>query len=199
MQVSLGSGIAGSVLFVLVFLIDGATRPDYHPVRHPVSALALGPRGWVQTTNFLVSGALITASGPGLGAAADSTWLAVAVMVFGLALVASGLFPMDAMRGYPPGTPDTTPTTTSTSHKLHDWAGVVVFASLPATALIAALTLDDTAVVIASAVTAVGLVAFFLQFGAAWEADAPRAGLIQRMMIICGWTWLALTCLHLLA
>lgn len=198
MQVSLGSGVAGAVLFVVTFLIDGATRQGYQPVRHPVSALARGPRGWVQTANFVVSGLLITASGPGIALASDSTWLAVAVIVFGLALVASGLFPMDAMRGYPPGTPDTTPTTTSTSHKLHDWAGVAVFVSLPAAALIAALTIDDTPVAVASAVTAVGLVALFFQFGAAWEADSPRAGLIQRLKIICGWTWLALVCLHLL-
>lgn len=196
---SLTSGVAGSALFVITFLIDGATRPGYHPIRQPVSALALGSRGWVQTANFILSGLLITASTPGLYRASGSLWLAVLVAVFGLALVASGVFPMDPMRGYPPGTPDTTPTTTSRTHKLHDWAGVLVFTSLPAAAVVAALALDDPPWVVLSVFAAVALLALLLLFGNAWETDSPRAGLIQRLQIITGWTWLALLCLHLMA
>jgi hypothetical protein len=37
------SAIAGP-LFVTVFVIEGARRPDYKPLRHPVSSLALGSR-----------------------------------------------------------------------------------------------------------------------------------------------------------
>lgn len=59
----LWAGAGGAVAFVIVFLIDGATRSGYSVRRHPVSALALGPRGWLQTTNFLVCGALVTAGG----------------------------------------------------------------------------------------------------------------------------------------
>jgi hypothetical protein len=32
--------------FVAVFLLEGAVRDGYLPLRHPVSSLALGPRAW---------------------------------------------------------------------------------------------------------------------------------------------------------
>jgi len=196
---TLSLGMAGSALFVLTFLIDGATRPGYNPIRQPVSALALGARGWIQTTNFVVCGLFIMASALGLHQASGSVWLAVLVAVFGLALIASGVFPMDPMRGYPPGTRDNTPKKTSTTHKRHDRAGVVVFTSLPAASLAAALTLESTPWVVLSGLTSMALVALFFVFGYAWEADSPRAGLIQRLTIVTGWTWLSLLSWHLMA
>lgn len=66
MTARLLSGVAGTALFVVIFLADGATRPGYDPIRHPVSALALGARGWLQTTNFLLSGLLIATSALGV-------------------------------------------------------------------------------------------------------------------------------------
>ena len=56
-------GAGGAVLFVLVLLVDGWTRPGYSPVRQPVSALALGPRGWIQAASFMVCGAAIALGG----------------------------------------------------------------------------------------------------------------------------------------
>ena len=49
----LGCGIVGSTMFVFVFLLDGATRIGYDPLYHPVSALSLGDRGWLQIANFI--------------------------------------------------------------------------------------------------------------------------------------------------
>jgi hypothetical protein len=49
--------IAGP-LFVVAFLVEGATRPDDDPLRHPASSLALGPFGWTQTAKFIVAGLL---------------------------------------------------------------------------------------------------------------------------------------------
>jgi hypothetical protein len=39
----LAAGMVGAVVFVVVFLVVGATRPGYRPTYHLVSALALGP------------------------------------------------------------------------------------------------------------------------------------------------------------
>lgn len=100
------SGASYAVGFVVTFLIDGATRAGYRPSYHSVSARALGWRGWIQTANFLVCGALITASSIGILDADASRYLAAAIAAFGPGLVASDIFPMDPMRGYPPGTPD---------------------------------------------------------------------------------------------
>lgn len=184
-------GASGALLFILVFLVDGWTRQGYSPVRHPVSALALGSRGWVQTWNFVVCGAAIAVGGSGLIGAGGSVLLGGSVVVFGLALIASGIFPMDPMRAYPPGTPDRDPDRHTLRHTAHDHAGVVVFLALPVTAMIAAFTLPGALERTVSAVTAAGLLLGFAAFGTAWEHNSPRAGLIQRAVIIPGWLWLA--------
>src|ERR1700761_2663654 len=59
-------GAAAGPLFVSVFLIEGARRPGYKPLRHPVSSLSLGPRGWVQVANFATTGMLYIAGAAGL-------------------------------------------------------------------------------------------------------------------------------------
>jgi hypothetical protein len=182
-------GAAAVAVFVLVFTVDGWTRPGYRPVRRPVSALALGSRGWVQTANFVVCGMGVTAGAVGL---ADVSWpLSASLVAFGLALVASGVFPMDPMRGYPPGTPDTTPERFSRRHRWHDVAGMVVFAAVPIAATIAALTPAVGSLRWYSAATGVAAALLLGVFGRAWERDSPRAGLWQRLAILVGWTWLA--------
>ncbi|MCL3861006.1 DUF998 domain-containing protein [Actinotalea sp. K2] len=189
-------GALGSWLFIATFLLDGWTRPGFRPARHPVSALALGPRGWLQTTNFIVCGLAITAGALAVGPALGSTLLATVIAVFGVSLVASGVFPMDAMRGYPPGTPDETPSETSTRHELHDWAGMLVFGSLPIAAAVAAFVLPGPWWTWLSALTAAAMAAGFVAFGAAWEKDHPLAGLVQRAVIVVGWVWLGLLFAH---
>jgi hypothetical protein len=62
-------GLVGPPLFVAVALIEGATRPGYDPIRHPLSLLALGEWGWIQSTNFVGLGALAVAFVLGLGGA----------------------------------------------------------------------------------------------------------------------------------
>jgi hypothetical protein len=52
----LSCGVAAGPVFVTAFVIQGAIREGYRPSRHPVSSLALGPGGWVQTANFAVTG-----------------------------------------------------------------------------------------------------------------------------------------------
>lgn len=193
----LAAGSIGALTFVVAFFIDGATRPGYRPTYHTVSALSLGRRGWIQTTNFVVCGTLITVSSIGIHRAGAGVLLAALVAVFGLGLAASGIFPMDPMRGYPPGAPADTPATTSRRHQLHDGAGLVVFGSLPVAALVAAFALDATGWAIYAACSAVACTVTFVAFGAAWEHDHPLTGLVQRLAIVFGWTWVAATCLHL--
>ncbi|GAB2472920.1 DUF998 domain-containing protein [Promicromonospora xylanilytica] len=196
MAILLWSGAVGSWLFIATFLLDGWTRPGYRPVYHPVSALALGSRGWLQAANFILCGLAITAGAVALAGALDSVLLALVVAVFGLALVASGVFPMDAMRSYPPGTPDGTPTEVSRRHTWHDWAGMVVFGALPVAAVVAAFVLPETGWTWYSGLTAATAGAGLMVFGQAWEDDHPRAGLVQRVTIIVGWTWLGLLFVH---
>ena len=64
-------GLAAGPVFVTTFLAEGAARDGYRPSRHPVSSLALGPRGRVQAANFAVTGTLVLAGAAGLGRTAD--------------------------------------------------------------------------------------------------------------------------------
>jgi hypothetical protein len=41
-----------NVLFVFVFLIEGARWAGYSAFQHPVSSLALGELGWMSRANF---------------------------------------------------------------------------------------------------------------------------------------------------
>lgn len=192
-------GAGGAVVFVVVVLIEGWARPGFSPVLHPVSALALGERGWIQTLNFVICGAAITVGAGALTVAGPHRWLGGLLAMFGLALVASGLFRMDPMRGYPPGTPEADPEVVSTQHTWHDHAGALVFAALPIAAVVAAVVLPGAPWTIGSAAMAVLLTGATVEFGRAWERDSPETGLIQRAYIIPGWLWVAAVFIHLAA
>src|SRR5215216_6118906 len=98
--ISAWAGMIGSILFVVVFMIEGWLRPDYSVSQMEISALSRGSRGWIQILNFIVSGMLflVFASGiahryrnmhkPRLGP--------VLIFVTGLCLILSGFFVMDA-------------------------------------------------------------------------------------------------------
>jgi hypothetical protein len=53
------AGMIGPVLFVAIFTLEGWLRPGYEPLSMYVSALSLGPRGWIQIVNFTVFGTLM--------------------------------------------------------------------------------------------------------------------------------------------
>lgn len=183
-------GALGAVLFVLVFLIDGATRPGYSPTRHTVSALALGSRGWLQRANFVLCGAAITGSAARLSTSGDHRMLGLVLTVVGLGLVVS-VAPMDPMRSYPPGTPDRDPTEFSTAHAVHDVAGAAVFFALPISTAVSAFALPGTAWTVGAVLVLIMLVTALIAFNRAWEQDSPTTGLAQRAVLVPGLLWAA--------
>jgi len=52
----LAGGVIGPPLFVVVLLVEGATRPGYSAWRHYGSQLATGEGGWMQVANFIICG-----------------------------------------------------------------------------------------------------------------------------------------------
>ena len=105
----LACGVIAGPLFVVAFLFEGATRADYDPLRHPVSSLALGDYGWVQSANFLVAGLLTLAFSVGLRSALrlgkGSTWGPLLVGVWAIGLLGAGVFVTYPVSGYPLVTP----------------------------------------------------------------------------------------------
>ena len=98
-------GPIGSMLFIIVFLIEGATREGYSPFRFPISSLSIGDLGWIQITNFIISGSLIFLFAFGLRNALlpskDSKWIPRLIGAVGLGLIGAGIFSSDPVFGYP--------------------------------------------------------------------------------------------------
>ena len=64
----LACGAIGPLLFIVIFLIEGATRPGYSVWQDAVSALELGEGGWMQSATFNVCGLLMLGFAIGLRA-----------------------------------------------------------------------------------------------------------------------------------
>jgi hypothetical membrane protein len=107
-------GLAGAVLFTIVYLIEGAIRPGYDAWRHAISALSLGPGGWIQQTNFIVYGVCTLCMAFAWRKALKGSAYAIIYPIIrgieGLALITVGFFSQDPALGYPPGSVLTTPT-----------------------------------------------------------------------------------------
>ena len=65
-------GIVAGPLFIVTSLIQAFTRTGFDLARHPISLLGLGSLGWVQITNFVVSGVLYVLGAVGLRSALQS-------------------------------------------------------------------------------------------------------------------------------
>lgn len=198
-------GAIGAVLFLAVALVDGATRDGYNPALHPVSALSLGSRGWVQIGNFIITGVLMLALALGLRRALGRDraviWGSGLVCAFGSGLVLSGVFTMDPVHGYPKGSLPGASGTPSWHGSLHDFAGFVVFASLPAAILVLAnsrqIAWRSRVWVLYSRASGLAMIALFVAFASVTEAGGAFAGTLQRLAIATGWIWIAViaTCL----
>jgi len=102
-----GGGAVGAFLFTATYLIEGVTRPGYDAWQQPISALSLGPGGWVQQVNFVVYGVLLVLSAVGwyrfLTPGRGAIWFPLLQGISGLCLIGAGVFSMDPFPGYPPG------------------------------------------------------------------------------------------------
>lgn len=158
-------------------------------MRHPVSALALEPRGWIQTLNFVLCGAAVAVGGVGMAVSGVSPVLGIVLAIVGVGLLLSGAFRMDPVRSYPPGTPEGDPPATSIWHRLHDAVGMILFLALPAAAVLALIALPELGWKIVSGVVALWLIRTVVAFGVAWKNDSPRTGLVQRSFLVPGLLW----------
>ncbi|HEY6313019.1 MAG TPA: DUF998 domain-containing protein [Streptosporangiaceae bacterium] len=196
-------GLAAGPVFVTTFLAEGATRDGYRPSRHPVSSLALGPRGQVQAANFAVTGTLVLAGAAGLGRAADPALSSRAgralIGVAGAGLIGAAVFATDPVSGYPPGTPDAL-TQPSRIGMMHNLAAVPVFLGLPAAAFTCSwqsVRTGHRGFGLYCAATATTMLATMALAGAGFN-QSPRlvnlAGLFQRASIATGFGWLTALC-----
>lgn len=192
-------GAAAGPFFTLVYLVLGATRVDYDPLRHPVSSLAIGPDGWTQSGNFFVTGALTLAFAIGLWRLlrrpGGSTWMPILIAIMGLGLIGAGAFVTDPMNGYPPGTVLLSMDYTFPG-RMHRTLSALVFVALPAACFVLARYFgrtDRRGWATYSTATGFAFIALFvitsLGFGQIGGLPAV-AGLLQRLTLIVGFAWM---------
>lgn len=126
-------GVVAGPIFILVAFAQALTRSGFVLADHPLSLLSLGNLGWIQIANFVVCGALFAASAIGIrrsltGRAAK--WGPRLMIVFGVSLVAGGVFVADPAFSFPPGTPAGAPEQLSWHGILHAVAPALGFTAL---------------------------------------------------------------------
>jgi hypothetical protein len=201
----LACGVIGPVLFVVVFLVEGATRPDYDPLRHPVSSLGIGGLGWTQRANFLVFGALLLAFAVGLRPAlrrsGGGIWAPLLIGLVGLGLMGAGVFVSDPISGYPPGSPMMA-TVRTTHGVLHDAFSTPVFTALPAACFVVAYRFaawGRRGWAVYSAVSGVAFLACFVVTSMGFAQNPalmPIGGLMQRLTLVIGMAWIIALASH---
>jgi hypothetical membrane protein len=194
-------GVVGPPLFIATFLVEETTRPGYSWWRNFVSSLATGESGWVQIANFLVWGTLAVAFAIGV---VRIGWVAPGILLtlYGAGLLVAGVFVTDPSLGYPPGA-----ASEQTTHgMIHGLAGLSVFTLNAVAAFVVARRFaiaQRRGWAIYSTITGLLIVTLFIASTAVSVQDelglwsnAPT-GLLQRLSIVVGWTWIAAFALRL--
>jgi hypothetical protein len=184
----LRAGAVAAPLFAVVALAQAAVRPGYDLTRHPVSMLALGDLGWIQTANFVVCGLLVLVAAVGLRRARrgqnGGTWGPILFVTQGVGLLVASAFQMDPGDGFPVGTPAGAPTTMSWHMLVHNAGGSLTFFTLIAACFVLAQVFDKkwkTLGRLCAVAFAVGLV---------WAMTGGVAGSLTLFLgVVVAWTW----------
>lgn len=189
-------GVLAGPFYLTVGLIQALVRDGFDLGRHPLSVLANGPGGWVQTANFVLTGLMVLAAAAGfarvLGPKRAVTWF---LGGYGLAMIVAAIFPADPVDGFPPGTPEGFPTSISTTGLVHFVAGALAFTFLALSGLAAAWTMTRRRVPSLALVSLLsGLVVVFGFFGG---IVFPIGILGIWLAVVVGWAWLAVMSLRL--
>jgi hypothetical protein len=184
-------GVVAGPLFVAAFLLEGSLRAGYDPLRHPVSSLSIGDAGWTQTTNFLITGALVVVFALGLWLRGSGPWTPALVALVGVGLLGAGVWTCDPINGYPPGTPLAPVATTSGT--LHNAFSALVFLGLPIACLGTAWRERGRGFARYSAASGVAFFALFVLAALGFAQNPvflPIGGLMQRLCLVVGLAWL---------
>jgi hypothetical protein len=209
-KVLLICGAIAGPLFTLAWLVEGATRADYDPMRYPISSLSIGESGWMQITTFIITGLFILAFGVELRrllrGPSGSVWGPLLIILLGIGLIGAGIFVTDPLNGYPPGTP-ILPTERTTHGILHDIFGIPFFLGLPITCFVFARFFarqGQRSWASYSRLSGIGMFAVFFvarlgfRLLPSYPDLAANFGLLQRITVTIGLAWLTLLAVYIL-
>ncbi|WP_405613143.1 DUF998 domain-containing protein [Streptomyces sp. NBC_01508] len=134
------AGALAGPVFAASAVLQIVTRDGFDITRHPISQLATGSLGWIQITTFVLAGLGGLSLAIGIGRTARDGFgrraLPICVGVFGIGLIAAGVFPMDAEKGFPVGTPDRPVAEMSWHGVAHSVSAAVAFTALAVAAVV---------------------------------------------------------------
>jgi hypothetical membrane protein len=131
----LGWGAVAGPFYLATSLAQALTRDGFDLSRHPWSLLENGALGWIQRTNFVLTGVMVAGFAVGLARAGRGWWAPRLLALYGAGLAAAGVFTADPMAGFPVGTP-AGPATPSWHGLLHLAAGGIGFLGMVAACLV---------------------------------------------------------------
>jgi hypothetical protein len=198
----LTAGVVAAPFFTVLALAQAAVRPGYDLTRHPVSMLALGDLGWIQTTNFVVSGLLMLLAAVGLRRARvgrkAGTWGPILLATEGIGLLIASVFEMDPGDGFPIGTPAGVPATMSGHMILHNVGGSLTFFTMIAACFVLARVFGRPWKVAGRAAAIFGrpwkvagrAAAIAFAVGLGWAMSGGTAGSLTLFLgVVIAWTW----------
>ncbi|MGI5178177.1 DUF998 domain-containing protein [Dactylosporangium sp. CA-152071] len=188
----LGYGVLAGPFYVGVSLAQALTRDGFDLTRHAWSLLSNGGLGWIQITNFVLTGLMVIAAAVGLHRALPgSPWAARLVAVYGASLVAAGALRADPAMGFPAGTPEG-PGTVSWHGIGHLAAGGIGFLCVIVACFVVARRFGregGKGWALYSRVSGVLFLAGFAGIASGNSAPTLTLGFVAAVIVI--WTWLA--------
>ena len=193
-------------IFVIVFLLEGFTRREYDWMRHPISSLSIGPFGWIQVMNFIVTGVLVALIGLGLRwtfalKSRGSVFGPILLVVAGIGLIGAGIFVSDPVFGFPPEEPLVLAQFTEHGH-LHDVFSMLWFLGLPSAGFVFAVrffTLNKRGWAFYSLASGLGMIVLFVLASLGFlqrPGFVDVAGIYQRLSVTAGLSWASAIAIH---
>ncbi len=177
-----------------------AILEGYDPARQDLSLLSNGNLGWVQITNFVISGGLTVAFAVGLARSLKNglgrTWGPRLLALYGLGLIAAGAFIADPMDGFPPGTPSGKALHPTWHGTLHLVSGSIAFVGLIAAYLVFALRFFRSGQRGWARGSATVGIFYFVAFvgiaGGSQESGSTLVGVTVgfTVAVVLGWIWI---------
>jgi hypothetical protein len=188
----LGYGVIAGPFYVVVSLAQALTRDGFDLTRHSWSLLSNGDLGWLQITNFVLTGLMVLAFAAGLRRATGRRTAPVLIGIYGASLIAAGALRADPSEGFPVGTPAGQGPVSW--HGLgHFAAGGIGFLCLIAACFVVSRALPS-GLALFSRITGVGFLAGFI--GIASGSGNPVTVLAFVAAVLLAWTWLSSLAVH---
>ena len=187
--------VAGAGLFMTTACAESMQRPDYDAWHQSISALSLGPGGWVQMVSFFAFGAIVlstvTAWRRILAGGKGATAFPLLTGLAGASLLACGIVPQDPAPGYDPmGLALTAPTLGGLIHLA--LAGIAALSSMASLLVMAGRFRGNSSWrgwTWYSALMAVAMAACITIYGFWSTASTGYAGTFERLALLVPSIW----------